>query len=181
MEELDIPIFSKTYDLYKALHALRNTVPKIDRHALWQRIEQTTLHVIEHLLLAGQRSKEAKHTPLEQASVHLNLLRILIRLAKDTKSIDLKQYARIQQHIDEIGRMLGGWIKSIRSATPPPRGIFDDIRKRGRKCRREQEPTSSLALAFSLLTLSRSPFQFALTQLPSAVCTVPIPIRDTAD
>lgn len=81
--------------------------------------------MIESLFLAGQRSKEAKCTPLEQASVQLNLLRILVRLAKDTKAIDLKKYAQIQQIIDEIGRMLGGWIKSTKASggMPPPAGF----------------------------------------------------------
>lgn len=132
MEELDIPIFRKTYDLYKALHGLRNAVPKADRHGLWQRIEQTTLDVITHLLVAGERAKERKSEALENASVRLNLLRILLRLAKDTKIIDLKKYAVMQQTIDDIGRQLGGWIKSLRSpkeAAPPPRGIFEEREK----------------------------------------------------
>ncbi len=114
MDELDVPIFKKTYDLYKGFHALRNTIPKADRHTLWQTIETTSLSIIEHLFLAGQRALDSKHIPLEQASVQLNLLRILVRLTKDTKVIDLKKYTQIQQDIDEIGRMLGGWIKSTR-------------------------------------------------------------------
>lgn len=79
--------------------------------------------MIESLFNAGQRSGEAKRTPLEQASVQLNLLRILIRLAKDTKAIDLKKYAHVQQIIDEIGRMLGGWIKSVKSSNGPQRSF----------------------------------------------------------
>ena len=125
MEALDIPIFQKAYELYKTLHALRNAVPKVDRHALWQRIENLSLAIIEHLLLSGQRSGEAKSQPMEQASVELNLLRILLRLAKDTKVIDLKKYAHAQQIVDDIGRMLGGWIKSIRSqSSKPARELF---------------------------------------------------------
>lgn len=122
MEELDIPILRKIYDLYKALHALRSLVSKLDRHGLWARIENVTLEILEHLLAAGQRSRDGKKEPLERASIQLNLLRLLLRLAKDTKAIDLKKYAHAQQMIDEIGRMLGGWIKSARSSdnSPPP-------------------------------------------------------------
>ncbi len=122
MDELNVPIFAKAYDLYKLLSGFRSTVPKHDRHGLWQRTEQQCLFVIESLCLAGQRSKETKSVPLEQASVQLNLLRILVRLAKDTKAIDLKKYAQVQQIIDEIGRMLGGWIKATKPSdtTPPP-------------------------------------------------------------
>jgi hypothetical protein len=44
---------------------------------------------------------------------------------RDTNTIDLKKYVLMQQLIDEIGRMLGGWIKSTASKSespPPPRG-----------------------------------------------------------
>ena len=153
MDELTIPIFAKAYDLYKLLCGYRNGIPKQDRHTLWQRIEELSLTIIESLLLAGQRSKPTKVDPLERASVGLNLLRVLLRLARDTKAIDLKKYTQAQQSIDEIGRMLGGWIKSVstQNSTPPPRGIFKEVR---RKCRTESDPTLSLAFAFQLLKLS---------------------------
>ena len=112
MEELEIPIFKKAYELYKTLYGLRGGVPKQDRYALWQRIEQTTLTVLQHLLRGSQR-RAGKAEPLEQASVELNVLRVLVRLAKDTKVIDPKKYVSIQQTVDEIGRMLGGWLKSL--------------------------------------------------------------------
>ena len=178
MEELDIPIFKKAYELYKTFHGLRNTVPKADRHSLWQRVEQSAISIIEQLFVASGRGKDGKLFPLEQASVQLNLLRILVRLAKDTKVIDQKKYALIQQSIDEIGRMLGGWIRSLKSAdskAPPP----EEFRREGvrRKCRTDGDSMLSLALAFQLLKFTWSPFHFALTQLPSGVCTVPVSIR----
>jgi hypothetical protein len=42
------------------------------------------------------------------------MLRIFIRLASDTKTIDKKLYLSLQEQIDEIGRMLGGWLKSLK-------------------------------------------------------------------
>ncbi len=116
MEELDIPIFKQAYELYALLTGFRSLVPKQDRHGLWQKVEETALSIVEYLLTASQRGKEAKREPLERASVRLNVLRILLRLAKDTKAIDAKKYAQSQQIVDEIGRMLGGWIKSTRSS-----------------------------------------------------------------
>jgi hypothetical protein len=178
MDELTIPIFKKAYDLYKTFHGLRNGIPKQDRHALWQRIENTSLSFIEHLFRAGQQSGHAKKTSLEEASVELNILRILLRLARDTKTIDLKKHVFIQQIIDEIGRMLGGWIKSVKTpdSTPPPQREF--LREERRKCRTDDDQRLSLRLSFQLLlTLSRPSFQLSSTRLPSAVCTVPLPIH----
>jgi hypothetical protein len=32
---------------------------------------------------------------------------------KEIRAIDLKKYTLFQGHINEIGKMLGGWIKSM--------------------------------------------------------------------
>lgn len=115
MDEFDIPIFKKNYELYKSLNTIRASVPKQDRYVVWQRVENTSLDITELLLHATALYKIEKLPILDQASVKLNLLRVLIRLSHDTKAIDGKKYTTIQQQIDEIGRMLGGWIKSIKA------------------------------------------------------------------
>lgn len=112
--DLDIPIFKKSYDLYKTFYGYRTDVSKQDRYTIWQRSENTILDVLESILLASQSSKAEKLPFLESASVKLNLLRVLIRLTKDVKAIDNKRYVALETNIDEIGRMLGGWIRSTK-------------------------------------------------------------------
>jgi hypothetical protein len=113
MEKPDIPIVAKTYELYKMLHQLRGGVPKQDRHTLWQRVEDMVLGIVGLLFLAGQQLPELRGKTLLDASIQLNILRLLLRLAKDTRVIDLKRYVSLQQTVDEIGRMLGGWMRSL--------------------------------------------------------------------
>ena len=112
--ELDIPIFKKSYDLYKTFYSYRADVSKQDRYTIWQRSENTILDVLEAILLASQSGKAGKLPFLESASVKLNILRVLIRLTKDVKAIDNKKYIVLETNIDEIGRMLGGWIRSTK-------------------------------------------------------------------
>src|SRR3989338_4003174 len=112
--DLDIPIFKKTYNLYKICYQHRNTIAKQDRHVLWQKVEQTILETLEEILFAIQTSKVEKIPMLERASVKINLLRVLVRLAHDIKVIDDKKYLAIEASIDEIGRMLGGWLRSTK-------------------------------------------------------------------
>jgi len=114
LDEFDIPIFKKAYDLYLYVYGLRESVPKQDRYALWLRIEKMNLDVIEKILHASALYKAEKIEVLEKASVDLNMLRVFVRIAKDTKVLDTAKYATIQQQIDEIGRMLGGWIKHFK-------------------------------------------------------------------
>lgn len=114
MNELDIPIFKKTYDLYKKFTILRTTIPKKDRYTIWQSCEGYILEVIECILTAGQSQRPTKLPALEKASMKLNLSRVFIRLMKDTNVLNSKHYLTFQTDLDEIGRMLGGWIRSTK-------------------------------------------------------------------
>jgi len=114
MNDLDIPIFKKSYDLYKEFYGLRLSVPKQDRYTLWQKCENLLIEVLEGILFASQQPKADKLSTLENTSVKLNFLRICVRLMKDIKAIDEKKYILIEASLDEIGRMLGGWIKSTK-------------------------------------------------------------------
>lgn len=108
-----MPIFKKSYELYKEFYILKNSAPKKDRYGIWQKCENCILKILELIISASHKQAREKTPTLESASLNLDVLRILIRLMKDIKSIDNKKYIAIEQSIDEIGRMLGGWIRSI--------------------------------------------------------------------
>jgi len=109
---LDIPIFQKAYELYKVFYEYEAHFPKKDRYTLGQRIENAILDVIEAIIIASQLSKSEKLPVLKKASVKLDLLKVLVRLAKDLKALDNKKYLILESNIQEIGKMLGGWIKA---------------------------------------------------------------------
>jgi hypothetical protein len=114
MDNFDIPIFKKAYELYQTFHGYRDAVKKRDRHTIWERSENAILDIIEGILAASEAHKVEKLPILKGVSVKLNLLRVFFRLAKDAKVIDLKKYMILEEMIDEIGRQLGGWINSTK-------------------------------------------------------------------
>ena len=114
MDEFDIPIFKKTYELYKEFYGFRHAVSKQDHYTIWQRCENLILDILESILWASQLSKIEKLPVLEKSSLKLNFLRVFIRLCKETRVLDNKKYILCEEDMDEIGRMLGGWIKSTR-------------------------------------------------------------------
>jgi hypothetical protein len=114
MQQFDIPIIHKTYELYRELHELQRTIPKIERFTLWMRCEDTVLKVLEGLIRAGHLSQDVRATQLVTVSAEIDMLRVFLRLSVDIKAITQKKSLPLQEQLDEIGRMLGGWIKSIK-------------------------------------------------------------------
>ena len=109
----DIPLIQKTYDLYKTFYQLSPNFPKKDRFGIGQRCENYLLTLIEGVIKASKSNKTQKMTILHEVSVKLDMLKIFIRLLKDLLIIDLKKYTLLQEKLHEVGKMLGGWIKSL--------------------------------------------------------------------
>lgn len=105
----ELTIFQKTYDLILWLFPAVNKFPKSQRFVLGQRIEDSILEFLRLMIRAN--ASRNKLPILADASVELDQLRILIRLSKDLKFISINQYGFVSKMINEIGRMLGGWMK----------------------------------------------------------------------
>ena len=50
-----------------------------------------------------------------KANAKIEVLKILFRLALDNDFINENQYLQNEEYLQEAGRMLGGWIKYLRS------------------------------------------------------------------
>lgn len=115
MQQFDIPIIQKTYDLYRALHELEKTIPKSERFTVWQRSQTVCLDILQGLISIGYQAPEKRADGLLRIAPSVDMLRVFLRLSFDVKAINHKKYIALQEGLDEIGRMLGGWIKSSRA------------------------------------------------------------------
>lgn len=113
--DLDIPIFTKTYELYKFFYELLPILPKKDRYVLGSKCESVLLEILEGIIIATNLSKSEKLPILIKASTKLDVLKILFRLGKDLRIIERKKYLLLEASVQEIGKMLGGWIRSLAS------------------------------------------------------------------
>lgn len=106
----DIPIFIKLYDFYKNLTPVIIFFPKTKRYTLGQKLDNTTLDILE--LLFSVPSAKDKVEILQQISIKVDLVKVLLRLAKDSQAMQNNKYLSLEAMLAEIGRMLGGWIRS---------------------------------------------------------------------
>jgi hypothetical protein len=95
------------------LHRCVLTFPKLDKHSLGQALLAKSLQLIETIFLASRLTAAEKKEPLLQANSQLDLLKLLIRLSQELKAIDEKKYIVLEGFLQEAGKMLGGWIRSL--------------------------------------------------------------------
>ena len=113
----EIPLFQKIYDFYKLFYSYIDDFPKKSRPVLGQRIEQIILDLLESISSASYASQSKKINLLKQASNKADFLKILFRLAYELRIIDQKKYFLLEQKLLEIGRMIGGWLKSSKNTS----------------------------------------------------------------
>jgi len=104
-----LSIFQKSYDLFKILHQYIAIFPRSEKYSLGQKIKDASINFLDQIIRAN--NARDKRPYLEEASQLLEILRIYLRLCHDLKLIGLRRYEIVSKKIDEIGRMLGGWLK----------------------------------------------------------------------
>lgn len=112
---IEIPLIKKLYELYKYAHKSISVFPKHERYSLGEKIETNILEAIELSVFGNAQPKNFKDAYLLKANAKIEVLKILFRLAIDNKFINETQYLQNEEYLQEAGKMLGGWIKYLRS------------------------------------------------------------------
>jgi hypothetical protein len=106
------PIFSKTYDFTLWLMQHTERFPKHERFRLAKRLDDTALDFY-HLLIQAARNSGQRKALLAQADLRLDMLRLYFRLAVGRKLTSPQQYHFAAGQLTEIGKLLGGWLKTL--------------------------------------------------------------------
>jgi hypothetical protein len=109
-DEHEMLIFKKAYDFTKWLLDHTGKFPKNYRFSVASKLENGILDFLELTTVANMRRD--KLPLLRKADEALARIRILFRLSYEMQFINVKSYEYGGQQIVELGKLLGGWIKS---------------------------------------------------------------------
>ena len=109
-------VLEKTYQFLLWLIPVVEKFPKGQKSLLGDRIQTLALDVQEALIEATYSKNPT--APLLACNLRLEKLRFLFRLVMDLRHLDMGRYEFAVKAIDEIGRLVGGWLKANRAQTP---------------------------------------------------------------
>jgi hypothetical protein len=104
------PIYVKVYDLLTWLIPLTMQFPKSHRFVMALRVQDAALDLHELLVAAGKSQRGERRRLLLQADIRLEQLRLHWRLCHTLQLLERGRYEHGARLIDEVGRLLGGWI-----------------------------------------------------------------------
>ena len=88
-------------------------IPKGARYTVGERIENKLLDLLELSYTAYFTPKDKKMEKITECILVLDTLKFLISVTWEAKLISHNQFGETALKLDEIGKMLGGWKKSL--------------------------------------------------------------------
>jgi len=117
-KQSDLPIISKLISAYKKWQEILIHFPKTSRSTLGSKIDLFLIETIELLFISASSTKQEKLPILAKANIKLDLAKFFLQVAWQIKAIGNKKYISVSADLEEVGRMLGGWVKDLKKKLP---------------------------------------------------------------
>jgi len=111
-------VLVKAKECYRLWHKSIVDLKRVDRYTVGARIDDIFLSLLESLFKACFAYDAFEKLSLVSGAIATaDLLRFFLQLAWEEKVISHKCYSALILGLDEVGRMLGGWKKSLNEKT----------------------------------------------------------------
>ena len=107
----DFKLLQKVQDMMVYGYPMLNQFPKAEKFSLAQDIRHCMNNILE--LTITEDKRYTKKTTLENLDIENEKLKIFIRISFELKYLSKHTYGVWEEKIVEIGKMIGGLIKSV--------------------------------------------------------------------
>jgi hypothetical protein len=114
-------VIVKEKEAYKLWLVQHRNFPRAERFGIGQKIDSCFLTVLELSTACVYLPPAPKALALGRIISKLDTLKFFCQLAWENKLVATEKYIELAERLEEIGRMLGGWLKglaSVASAIP---------------------------------------------------------------
>lgn len=114
-----LPLLQKVKTVYIYWYSYYQTLPKLHKHSLGQRIDSLFVETMEAISVASFLQKEEKLPWIKVAIRKIDTAKLLLMVLWETKSLDNKKYILLSTQLEDVGKMLGGWNGQISKQNSP--------------------------------------------------------------
>jgi hypothetical protein len=110
----EIVVVTRTQELYVKVSNLTDKLPALKKQTIGRRLENNLLLLLELLIMAKHAPVALKAPYLIKATAQAEITQFQLRLLLTQNLANETTLHQLQANILEIGRMLGGWYKSVK-------------------------------------------------------------------
>lgn len=116
MSDAHLVLLTKLEELESYTHTVLHQFPKLERHLLCADLRASTTQLLRLTVVAWKRRQ--KSAALFDLDVEIEVVRQLVRKAHRLNYINTNRLDIWMRHINEIGKIVGAWIKHEGAAAP---------------------------------------------------------------
>jgi hypothetical protein len=106
----NLPVYKVAYDLLMHVYKLCMSMERSYRYTLGERIQKEMTELMLNIYRANcVREKKAY---LQAAKENITVVRLLFRVAHDSKQVQMKHFIHVNEQIESISKQLTAWEKS---------------------------------------------------------------------
>jgi len=109
----ELPVYKASYDLLLAIFQFTKGFNKEFKYTVGEALKKETIELITLIYRANSRTDKTE--TLQTAREHIEVIRLLVRLMKDMRQIDLKSFVSVNEQVETVSRQLTGWQKGSRN------------------------------------------------------------------
>lgn len=109
---IELPVYKAAYDLLILIFQLSHNLSREYKFTLGEKLKNETTDLLTNIYRANRVHEKAEF--LEKAREQLEIVRLYIRILKDTNQISSKKHIFINKSIESVSKQLAGWHKSVK-------------------------------------------------------------------
>ncbi len=104
----NLPVYKQSYDLLLDIFKLTKEFNREYKYTIGEELKKETTAMIINIYRANSGNDRVRH--VASARENIEVIRLLIRLLKDLKQIQVARIARLNLAIEELSKQLTGWV-----------------------------------------------------------------------
>ena len=112
-EPSSLPIYKEAYLLSREVFKIKMGLAKDLKHTLGEKMFNTSLQCIEHIILSSDETDKAHH--LNRLSIETELMWTWLRLLYDMRGISQGQFKLISERVHELNTQAINWKRWYKS------------------------------------------------------------------
>lgn len=110
----ELPVINRVQELYEKTAKITEKLSGLKQRTIGKQLEQNILLLLELLIMAKHAPTAHKPPYLIKANAKVEVIQFIFRVLLTQKLANETTLHQLQAKTLEIGRMLGGWRKSIK-------------------------------------------------------------------
>lgn len=107
----ELPVYKLGYDLLISIYQKTSLFSREYKFTIGEKLKNETLELLVCIYKANKSKSENRMKYIDNARQHVEVVRLLLRIAKDLKILGIKGFVTMNVQVEELSKQFASWQK----------------------------------------------------------------------